>query len=508
MSGARAAVLAAQRNKNLPPQGVTAPPPPAPKPAPSAWGNTAANLAVNNNKDVPAQGASAPPPASRPAPSNWGNTAANLAVSNSKAKRPGTATPPNTTFRPTDIDRHGSLMAATGAMANRRRADSAPKPAVRPSYPDQANARSNALRAATQAQSNSLLPKTQALTGGANPAVNMPRSKFGYSPNQQPTVDQKTHEEALQSSAVAMAQQMYKIMEKNKNNDATAGAGAALGRNRSLSLSSGSDAAVQPMRFGGLHEQAERMAAMRMAEMHDEEAQAREFREYYAGHLGPPPGQRQQNTNRFSLGKLFTRNRRNSDDSLEDDVETRKIRAQMAVFQSALSKVDASKRQSDREQLLLIAQRNVKKDLGEIDEKVYHKTGKVTPQMQQNWQHQEIARQQQEQAQLYAQQQHDMRMQNFGRIDLGGGTYMDQERVDEVARMNVQPVLHDIDVRNDLRHEQEVTRKLDEEERQRLAVLEKQREKDAKELEKDIKRKSSPCIKCVMDVETNVQQYS
>lgn len=399
-------------------------------------------------------------------------------------------------------------MAATGAMANRRRADSAPKLAVRPSYPDQANARSNALRAAAQAQSNSLLPKPKAPTGGANPAVHMPRSKFGYSPNQQPTVDQKTREEALQSSAVAMAQQMYKMMEKNKNKDATAGAGAALGRNRSLSLSSGSEAAVQPMRFGGLHEQAERMAAMRMAEMHDEEAQAREFREYYAGHLGPPPGQsQQQNTNRFSLGKLFTRNRRNSDDSLEDDVETRKIRAQMAVFQSALSKVDASKRQSDREQLLLIAQRNVKKDLVEIDEKVYHKTGKATPQMQQNWQQQEIARQQQEQAQLHAQQQHDMRMQNFGRIDMGGGTYMDQEQVDEVARMNVQPVLHDMDVRNDLRHEQEVTRKLDEEERQRLAVLEKQREKDAKELEKDIKRKPLLYITCVMDPEINIQQY-
>ena len=376
-------------------------------------------------------------------------------------------------------------MAATGAMANgpRRRADSSP--AVRPSYPDQANARTNALRAATAAQTNSQSPKAVP-QGGANPAVMMPRGKFGYNPGSQPVVDDKTHQDALQSSAIAMAQQMYKIMEKNKNDkEAMAGASGAMGRNRSLSLSSGSDAA-QPMKFNNIHDQAQILAARRLADMHDEEAQSREWREYYAGQLGPPPGQAQQNTNRFSLGKMFSRNRRNSDDSMDDDVETRKIRAQMAVFQSSLSKVDNSKRQSDRDHLLMIAQRNVQKDLRDIDQKVYSKTGKATPQMQQQWEREAFERQQ---AEMYAQQQHEERMQAFGQVDIGGGTYMQQEQIDELARRNVQPVLDDIEVHNKERIDSEENAKLDAEERKRQAVVDKQREKESKQLEKNIKRK-------------------
>lgn len=374
-------------------------------------------------------------------------------------------------------------MAATGAMAPRRRADSSP--AVRPSYPDQANARTNALRAATQAENNSRSPKPVPV-GGANPAVQMPRGKFGYNPGSQPQVDEKAHQEAMQSSAIAMAQQMYKIMEKNKNDkEATAGAAGALGRNRSLSLSSGSEA-TPPMRFNNLHDQAQKLAAQRLANMHDEEAQSREYREYYAGQLGASQQQQSGGSKRFSLGNMFGRNRRNSDDSLDDDVETRKIRAQMAVFSSSLSKVDTSKRQSDREHLLAIAQRNVQKDLQQIDQKVYAKTGKATPQLQSNWEQQAYA---QQQAQIYAQQQHEQRMQNFGRIDIGGGTYMDQEQVDEMARRNVQPVLDDIDVHNKERIESEETKRLDAEERKRQAVVDKQREKESKELEKNIKRK-------------------
>lgn len=452
MSGARAAVLAAQRNKNLPAQGVTAPSAPAPRPAPSAWGNTAANLAV----------------------------------SNSRAKRPGTATPPNTTYRQSEINRHGSLMAATGAMASgpRRRADS--NPVARPTYPDQANARSNALRAATAAQSNSQIPKVVP-AGGASPAVHMPRNKFGYNPGSQPVADAKTHEEALQSSAVAMAQQMYKIMEKNKSDkEATAGASGAMGRNRAMSLSSASDAAVPPMQFGNIQHKAEILAARRLADMHDEEAQAREYRQYYAGQLDTP--QSQHHAKRFSLGNMFSRNRRNSDDSLDDDVETRKIRAQMAVFQSSLSKVDPSTRQSDRDRVMAIAQQKVKRDLEDIDQVVYSKTGKPTPQMKAQWEREQYARQQ---AETHAQQQHEERMMNHGRIDIGGGQYMDQEQLDETARRNVQPVLDNIETHNQERLESEEGKRLDAEERKRQAVIDRQREKESKELEKTVKRKFS-----------------
>ena len=453
MSGARAAVLAAQRNKNIP------------------------------AKSVPAQQVQAAP-APRPTPSAWGNSAANLAYSNSAraaaSRRPGTATPSETTYRPSAIDRHGSLMAATGAMAKspRRRADSSP--VVRPSYPDSHNAKVNALRAANHANTASLTPKAVPV-GGASPNVFMPRSKFGSTPGSQPQVDDKAKEEAIRSSALAMAKAMYVVMEKKKDEkEAEMGASGAIasGRNRALSLSSGESSVALPMRFGNLQEHAERLARQRLQDMHDEEAQGREYREYY----GYEPSRQNSTNKHMSLGNIFRR-RRSSDESLEENPETtRQIHQQMTVFSGNLSNVDTSKRQSDRDNLLSIAQRKVQRELHEMDEKVYKKTGKATPALMHDW---ELK------AQQHAEAEHQQRTKNFGRVDVGGGVYMDQEQVDELARQRVQPILHEIDTTAEHRIKTEADAKeearLDAEREKEKLLKERKDQKNDKELQKQIK---------------------
>lgn len=429
MNGARAAVLASQRDKG---KASVPPPPPSPKqpastqkqrPDTSSWGNSAANIAVANSKRPKTAN---PQPTvtqaikekQRPKSSGWGNSAANIAVANSK--RPETP-PSQSTLRKDAINRHGSMRAATGAMTTPvQRPSSAP--GSRPSYPDAANARANALRAAAHADNASKRPKP---AGGATPAVSMPRGKFTSHPTTDAQVDEKTKQDQMQASAVAMAKLMYKNMQKTEQDPTSkAGASAATGRHgRSLSLSSAESNQPPPMRFNNIHDQATRLAAERVAAMHDEEAEARDLRAYYG--LQPPP----QPQRRFSVGKLFKK-KPDSDDELSDDEGSRRIRQQMSLFQSRLSQVDNRKQMSDREALMAAAQRKVQKDLADIDQQVYQKTGKVTPQMQADWD---------AKARAAAEAESQRRMEHFGQVDIGGGQYMEQEDLNAIAQRNIEP---------------------------------------------------------------------
>lgn len=425
------------------------------QPQQSASGAKAALLAAQSDRRIPVW---------KPERSAWGNSAATLAM---KPKQTGSQTPP-TDRKPTALDRHGSLVAATGAMSgSRKRAESSPT--IPASYPDEANSKANALRAATHANAVSKLPK-QVPMGGASPVTNMPKEMFSSNPPVGSGANEKSRADVIHASAIAMAQQMYTAIQKHDNDMSRAAALDAHGRQRSVSLS---DTGPAPMKFNNLQEAAQRLAQERLAKLHDEHAQSREYRDYYAG---PPT---LQPTPSKLLTRSHFRRRSSSDASPEADEETsKKIRAQMSLFSSNLSKVDDKKRQQDRDALLAVAQRNVAKSLQGMDEKVFAQKGKVTPAMMSEWE---------AKARTAADQQRQHRMENYGKIDIGGGVFIDQSQVDAIALRNVQPVLDEIDAKTEAQRNRQMEMMLDAEEKRRQVEVEKARDMESKEMHRQLK---------------------
>lgn len=403
------------------------------------------------------------------ADSPWGNSAASQAF-----KKFGAGTlSPVLDYGYTDLGRKGSLMAATGAMSqSRQRAISNPYPKPKlETYPDEANAITNALSAASSASKSK--KRNEVSATGAVPYTTMPREMYTSNPPVAPEVNEKNRQDTLHASAVAMARQIFSVQQKQIEQTSYAQRGAAAAHNRKSSASDISDE-VQPMRLNNLQEAAQKLAHERLAKLHDEHAQNREYRNYYASNSRP--------ASRLSI-RGRTRRRASSDGGLDDDKEqSNKIRAQMSLFSSNLSQVDEKKRAKDREALIAAAQRNVTKSLHGMDEKVFADTGKVAPSLLSEW---EVK------AHAAAQAKSDTRMENYGKVHIGGGKYIDQSEVDAVARSNVRPVLDEINEKAAAQRERQAAIKAEQEENARKASEKKQREKESKAINKKLKRKSS-----------------
>lgn len=444
--------------------------PPLWQPEQSASGAKAAVLAAKDGGKVEIW---------KPEASAWGNSAANQAF---KTERSGGLSP-KIDYGHTAVGRQGSLMAATGAMSGtRKRSESTPVP--KPTYPDEANATTNALSAATHANDPSRKPRTEySAPSGASPFTNMPKEMFTSHPPVAPEADDKRRSDILHASAVAMAKQMYNLQQKQIDQTAnakrSAGQDAAMSAHgRQQSRSSTSDEA-QPMRFTSLQEAAQKLAQERLAKLHDEHARNREYRDYY--------GEDSRPTSRLSIrGRV--RRRASSDGTLDEDKEqSQRIRAQMSLFSSSLSQVDAKKRQKDREALMAVAQRNVRASLHGMDERVFKETGKVSPSMLNQW---EVK------AHTAAQKKSDSRMENYGKVNIGGGKFVDQSTVDAAAARNVQPVLDEINAKAEKERVRQAELKLDQEASKRSAEAQKAHEKELKEINRKLKgmpRLDNPC---------------
>ena len=399
--------------------------------------------------------------------SPWGNSAASQAF-----KKFGAGSlSPALDYGYTDLGRQGSLMAATGAMSqSRQRATSTPGPKPKlESYPDESNAVANALRAATSAHRTQ--KRSELSEAGATPYTTMSREMYTSHPPVAPEVEDKNRADTLRASAVAMAKQMYNVQQKQFDQASHARHGASAAHHRKSSSSDNSEE-VQPMRFTSLQEAAQKLAQERLAKLHDEHAQNREYRDYY-GHDSQP-------ASRLSI-RGRTRRRASSESGMDDDKEqSNKIRAQMSIFSSNISQVDAKKRTQDREALIAAAQRNVTKSLHGMDERVFADTGKVAPSLLSEW---EVK------AHAAAQAKSDTRMENYGKVHIGGGKFIDQSEVDAVARGNVQPVLDEINEKAAAEHERQAAIKAEQLEIARKATEKKQRDKETKAINKKLKRK-------------------
>lgn len=401
------------------------------------------------------------------AQSAWGHSAATQAMA---SHRQGARSPPLDHGR-TDLGRQGSLLAATGAMSSsRKRAGSVPQAVSRPeTYPDESNAAANALRAATSASRAKQRPSHA--EAGAVPYTNMSREMYTAAPPVQPEVDERSREATLRASAIAMAQGMYAYQQKQFEqaaDHARSGAVAAHGHRRSSSLDSDE---AQPMRFSNLQEAAQRLAQERLAKLHDEHAQNREYRDYY--------GSPSSNPSRLSI-RGRNRHRASSLGTVDDDqAQSNKIRAQMSQFSSHLSQVDAQKRQQDRDNLIALAQRNVTQSMHGMDKKVFADTGKIAPSLLNEW---EVK------AHAAAQANSASRMENHGKVHIGGGKFVNQSDIDAVASRNIQPVLDEINEKAAAEHERQAARKLEQETQLRKAAEKKSREREQKEIEKKLRR--------------------
>lgn len=422
------------------------------QPEASANGAKAALLAHKENKGVAVW---------KPAENDWGHSAANLAF-----KKQGLTSPGSTSNLA--VGRHQSQLAATGAVSTRRRADSTPALPKLQTYPDEMNAAANALKAATSAAGKQR--STNVPIGGASPVTALSAAMYTSNPPVELELQEQRHDEVLQASAVAMAKSMYNRQQRDKEQGGAAAQGAsqAHARNR-LSTSTTNDAA-EPMRYTNLQEAAQKLAHERLSKLHNEQAQNLEYRDYYGS---------QQNQ---SVGRRLTlrgRPRRRASSLDNDRAQSDRIRAQMSLFSSNLSNVDDKKRKADREALLAVAQRNVNKQMHGMDERVFADTGKVAPSLLEDWE---------TKAQAAAQAQSESRLQNHGKVDIGGGKFVEQSEVDAVASRNVQPVLDDINEKAEINREKQAIAKAEQENNAKIAADTKAREKESKAINKKLAR--------------------
>jgi len=367
----------------------------------------------------------------------------------------------------TALDRQRSLRAARLADAGagigaRRMSGSSPRP-FEPSYPDKANAAANALSAASLAHKP--LVRLPADQSGAVPYTTMDRRMFTSHPPVKPEVDEKRRADVIHASALAMARRMYTQQLRVIN------AAKHASHDPNARRPATADDEPQPAQHINLQEAAYKLAQERLAKLHEEHQQNRDFYEYY-GTPGAPQ-------NRFAV-RAKLRRRASSDGAVvEDRRRSQQIRHQMSVFSTRLSQVDEQKRRRDREAVLAAAQRNVQAQLKEMDKRVYAATGKPTPTLLDKW---ELK------AHTTAQARSEARKDsNLGKIDVGGGLYLDRKTVDEIAAKRVQPIIDDIHEEADKERERRAAAKMEEETRQREVERERARDREIQEIHETIK---------------------
>ncbi|OLN84477.1 Uncharacterized protein C63.14 [Colletotrichum chlorophyti] len=391
----------------------------------------------------------------QPLQDTWGSSAANQAFKQSLSARQPIHT--------ASTDGLGSLSAAQNAMPTSRnarpRAKSTPMP--KESYPGESRAAANALSAATAAHTPSLKPKSPTESSGAVPYTNLPRKMFTSSPAIGPEADEQRRADVLHASAVAMAKKMYSHQQK------------MVDQARQAHQSSGEPNPIddQPKPYVNLQDAAYKLAQERLSKLHEEHQRNRDYQEYYGNGTASPQ-------RRFTMkGKL--RRRSSSDGDIHNDREqSERIRKQMSIFSNNLSKVDEQKRARDREALLAAAQRNVRARLQGMDDKISAETGMVPASSKSDWE---------SKAQMAAMARYESTNENKGKLDIGGGMYMDPSAIDEIAAKRVQPVLDEINEKAAIERERQEILKAEAEAKKRDEEKRRERDREIKEINRKIR---------------------
>ncbi|KAL1393723.1 hypothetical protein HDK64DRAFT_249584 [Phyllosticta capitalensis] len=382
-----------------------------------------------------------------------------------------------------------ALTAATGAFAAENRKKSEAPVSPHPPYPDAANSAQSSLSAAALAHAPSTKkkeegpkrrPESDALQSSrvAHIGNNIPREMYSSSPPVSLEVEEKRRQDALRASAISMANKMYDSQKQAAAGEAAGitnpgetAARVSSNRPRSMisSPNSSPDIRTEALQYLNLQEQAQKLASERLSKIDSEKPS--DYRNYY-GYGGAPPRKR-----------LSIRRRRRAasegdiKDS-DDEAQAQRVRNQMSAFNKQLAEVDMKKRQKDRESLLAAAERKVHAQMHSIDEKVFQETGKVSTSMMEEWE---------TKARAKAAQESEQRMENHGKVHVGGGKFLDQKDIDEIAAERVHPTLLEIGEAAEAQRARDEEKRLDEAEKKRMEKLEKEREAERKAEEKRIR---------------------
>ena len=151
----------------------------------------------------------------------------------------------------------------------------------------------------------------------------------------------------------------------------------------------------------------------------------------------------------------------------------------MSSLNNSVAQQD-EKRTQDRAALLAAAEKKVQAQMHTMDEQVFQQTGQVTPAMMEEWEAKARAR---------ATVDSENRQRNFGKVNIGGGKYMDQSELDAIAQSRLQPTLNEINDNAEKKRARDEEIRLDQEERRRVQMSEKEREKEVKAESKRLKSK-------------------
>ncbi|KAH0347162.1 hypothetical protein KCU81_g3796, partial [Aureobasidium melanogenum] len=443
----------------------------------------------------------------QPEASAEGNSAAGLAMSKGNLG-------PKLDYGYTEDGRKKALMAATGALGKSQ--STRTPPVEHPKYPDSANSAYNALNAATTANrpsskspvphqdSNNVDSDAMRAARVQNMGRNVQREMFGSAPPIDPG-DEKKKQAALRASAISMAKQMYDQSEQRRRDQEAAevqeriGTSAAtVSHNRAPSAASTTqpDLRQQAVQYIHLQEAAQKLANERLAKM-DPDGTAR-----YRAHYGYEP---QSPRSRLSLRNRTGRNRaesnpkpvqQNDDDSSDDEFRSRRIRNQMSSLNNSVAQQD-EKRNQDRAALLAAAEKRVQAQMHNMDEQVFQQTGQVTPAMMEEWEAKARAR---------ATAQSEDRQRNFGKVNIGGGKYMDQSELDAIAQSRLKPTLDEIHDNAEKMRARDEEIRLDQEERRRTMMSEKEREKEVKAETKRLKEQEKAEAKAAKRAEKEAEK--
>lgn len=204
-----------------------------------------------------------------------------------------------------------------------------------------------------------------------------------------------------------------------------------------------------------LNTAANKLASEDLAKIYDNQI---DFQGYYEG--------MQLNGLPRSNSKLRRRAASETDSVNIDQEHSKKIHAEMTELQRRLSHIDNQKRMQNAE-LEARARRNVNAAMDEIDEDLYMYTGKPSQAMLDAWEDQNLE-----------DRKISRDVKAAGLVPIGGGRFMKQEDVDNIARSRVQPEMNEIVDYWDEERAREVEDHLDEMHHQRMENLEKERQAD------------------------------
>ena len=405
-------------------------------------------------------------------------------------------------YRMSDDGKKKALLAATLSVKGRKRSGSLPH--QEESYPDASRSEFNAFNAATVADANHYAAAMEAsrithLSDHVNPKMFTEHPPIAWD------VENKKHDDSLRASAIAMAKKMYSMQQVDDEGNVTlksehAAATTAHGR-KSTSSNAGADLKTQAMQYLTLQDAAQKLAAERLAKIQTPDESAA-FRSYYGYPSRRARGRlsiRRSTRDRASSEGASRGGRSRFDYDSDDEKQARRIRTRQSRFNDQLAEVD-HKRETDRKALLAAAEKKVHAQMSALDKKVFDDTGKMSPQMVEEWDAKARAR---------AAANSEARMQHHGKVAIGGGKFLDQSEIDAIAQAKVQPTLDQINDKAEKQRARDEELRLDAEERKRQAQQEKEREAGLKAEAKRTKGKApiyaiqrvllhSRCIACFM----------